>query len=105
MSKKEDLVGFKVHSLEYQTKITKKFANRKPWQAPNPKEIKSYIPGTILKISVKVGKKLKEGDPILVLEAMKMRNQITMPFDGKIKEICVKEGDRIPKNELMIVVE
>ncbi len=105
MSKKEDLVGFKVHSLEYQTRITKKFANRKPWQAPNANEIKSYIPGTIIEINAKVGKKLKEGDPILVLEAMKMRNQITMPFDGKIKEICVKEGDRIPKNELMVVVE
>ncbi len=105
MSKKEELVGFKVHTMEYQTKITKKYANRKSWQAPNPNEIKSYIPGTIVKINVSVGDKVKEGDSLLVLEAMKMQNQIAMPFSGKVKEICVKEGDKIPKNEIMVVIE
>ena len=105
MSDKEELVGFKVHTLEYQTKITKSYANRKAWQAPNPNEIKSYIPGTIIKVNVKVGDKVKEGESLMVLEAMKMRNQIAMPFNGKVKEICIKEGDRIPKNELMIIIE
>jgi len=105
MSNKEELVGFRVHTMEYQTKVTKKYANRKPWQAPDPNEIKSYIPGTIIKINVKVGDQVKEGDSILVLEAMKMQNQIAMPFDGIVKEILVKEGSKIPKNELMVVIE
>ncbi len=105
MSNKEELVGFRVHTMEYQTKVTKKYANRTSWQAPNPNEIKSYIPGTIIKINVKVGDKVQAGDSLLVLEAMKMQNQIEMPFEGTIKEICVKEGDRIPKNELMVVIE
>ncbi len=105
MSNKKDLVGFRLHTMEYQTKMTKKYLNRKAWQTPNPNEIKSHIPGTIIKINVSVGDKVKEGNSLLVLEAMKMQNQIAMPFDGKIKEICIKEGDRIPKNELMIVIE
>ncbi len=105
MSNKDELVGFRVHSLEYQTKVTKKFANRKAWQAPDPCEIRSYIPGTIIKINVKVGDTVKEGESLLVLEAMKMQNQIAMPFNGKVKEICVKEGDKIPKRELMILIE
>ena len=105
MSNKEELVGFKVHTMEYQTKITKKYANRKPWLAPDPCEIRSYIPGTVIKINVKVGDVIKEGDSILVLEAMKMQNQIEMPFNGKIKEILVEEGSKIPKNELMILIE
>lgn len=105
MSDKNKLVGFRVLSLEYKTKITKKFANRKPWQTPNPNEIRSYIPGTILKINVSEGQKVKAGKSLLVLEAMKMQNQIEMPFTGKIKQICVEEGNRIPKNELMIVIE
>lgn len=105
MSNKDELVGFKVHTMEYQTKVNKMFANRKPWQAPNPCEIRSYIPGTVIKINVKVGDVVKEGESILVLEAMKMQNQIEMPFDGKIKEICVSEGSRIPKRELMILIE
>ncbi|TLX75321.1 biotin/lipoyl-binding protein [Labilibacter sediminis] len=105
MSDKDELVGFKVHSLEYQTKITKKFANRKPWKTPNPNEIYSYIPGTILQVNVSEGQEVKEGESLLVLEAMKMQNQIEMPFTGKVKKICVGEGDKIPKNELMIVIE
>jgi len=44
MSKDKDLVGFRVQSLEYQTKLTKKFANRQAWKEPNPLEIRSYIP-------------------------------------------------------------
>ncbi len=105
MSNKEELVGFRLHTMEYQTKVTKKYANRTSWKAPNPNEIKSYIPGTIVKINVKVGDKVKEGESLLVLEAMKMQNQIAMPFDGTVKEILVKEGDKIPKNELMVVIE
>ncbi len=105
MSDKEKLVGFRVHTLEYQTKLTKKFANRKSWKAPNPNEIRSYIPGTIIQINVKEGDKVNEGESLLVLEAMKMQNQILMPFSGKIKEICINEGDKIPKNELMILIE
>ncbi len=105
MSNKDELVGFKVHTMEYQTKLTKKYINRKAWKTPDPCEIHSYIPGTVVKINVKVGDVVKEGKSILVLEAMKMQNQIEMPFDGKIKEIYVVEGNRIPKNELMILIE
>ncbi|WP_066628101.1 biotin/lipoyl-containing protein [Labilibacter marinus] len=105
MSNKDELVGFKVHTMEYQTKVNKMFANRKPWKAADPCEIRSYIPGTVLKINVKVGDTVKAGESLLVLEAMKMQNQIEMPFDGKVKEICVTEGDRIPKRELMIILE
>ena len=105
MSKKEELADFQVHSMVYKTKLTKKFVNREKWEAPDPNEIRSYIPGTIIKINVKKGQKVKEGESLLVLEAMKMQNQIAMPFDGKVVEICVKEGDKIPKRELMIVVE
>lgn len=105
MSDKDKLVGFRVLSLEYKTKITKKFANRKPWLAPNPNEIRSYIPGTVLKINVSEGQKVKEGKSLMVLEAMKMQNQIEMPFTGRIKKICVEQGSKIPKNELMIVIE
>jgi biotin carboxyl carrier protein len=105
MSKTDELVGFRVHSMEYQTKLTKKYVNRKPWQVPNPNEIRSIIPGTIIKINVSEGQEVKEGESLLVLEAMKMQNQIVMPFDGIVKEICIKEGDKLPKNELMIVIE
>lgn len=106
MSKqKVELVDFAILSRKYKTQLTKKFINREQYEAPDPNEIKSYIPGTIVDIAAKVGAELKEGDLVLILEAMKMRNEIKMPFDGKIKEILVTKDEKIPKGHLMVVVE
>ena len=106
MAKKfKDLVDFQVHSLKYKTRLTKKFESRKGYEIPNPNLVLSYIPGTIVEILVKEGSTVKEGTPLLILEAMKMRNKIIMPFDGKIASIHVKKGVMIPKNELMITIE
>lgn len=101
----DGLVDFAILSMKYKTRLTKKFINRKKYEDPNPKQLFSYIPGTILEIFVSEGEELAAGSPILVFEAMKMVNHISMPFDGRIKSIRVKVGDRIPKNELMIELE
>lgn len=89
----------------YTTELTKKFENRKPWVRPNPKHIKSFIPGTIVDISVKEGQKVKEGETIMILEAMKMKSQIKMPFDGIISKINVVEGSKVPNRLLMVEIE
>ena len=94
-----------VHSAKYQTTFTKKYENRKVWAEPNFNHINSYIPGTIIDIPVKVGDVLKEGTSILILEAMKMHNNIRMPFKGKILKINIEIGQKIPKNFLMIEIE
>ncbi|MCT4590822.1 MAG: biotin/lipoyl-binding protein [Carboxylicivirga sp.] len=104
-NKTEGLVDFAILSMKYKTKLTKKFENRVTYQAPNPDHILSYIPGTICEVFVKEGQEVKEGESLLILEAMKMRNQITMPRDGKVKSIKVTQGDRIPKNQLMVEIE
>lgn len=88
----------------YKTELTKKFKNRTNWKAPNPKEIYTVIPGTVLDIFVKTGDEIKKGEIILILEAMKMQNQILMPFDGKIKKVHVKPDDILRKNILMIEI-
>ncbi len=108
MKKKDtekELVDFRVHSLIYQTKLTKKFENRQAYKAPNPDHVLSHIPGTIVNIFVEEGQEVKQGESLLILEAMKMQNQVTMPKDGVIKSIKVKVGDRIPKNHIMVVVK
>ena len=103
--KKGELVDFVVLARKYKTTLTKKFVARKPYKTPNPNEIKSYIPGTIIKVKVKEGAKVKAGKTILILEAMKMMNKVAMPFDGKIKKIFVTQGEKIPKGHLMIEIE
>lgn len=94
-----------VHSAKYQTTYNKKYENRKVWAEPNFNHINSYIPGTVIDILVKEGQKVASGQSILILEAMKMLNDIKMPFKGKIVKVFVEIGQKIPKNFLMIEVE
>ncbi|MCE5331135.1 MAG: acetyl-CoA carboxylase biotin carboxyl carrier protein subunit [Bacteroidales bacterium] len=100
-----EYVDFAITARKYKTLLTKKYLNRKVWVDPNPYEIQSFIPGTIIHISVKEGDLVEEGAPLLILEAMKMQNRIEMPFTARIKKINVSVGDRIPKETLMIELE
>lgn len=94
-----------IEGTEYHTKYNRKFENRKTWKAPDPKQVLSFIPGTILDIFIKEGQEVIEGEPLLILEAMKMRNVVNMPVTGKIKSINVSEGDKIPKGHLILSIE
>lgn len=65
-------------------------------------DIKAPMPGIIIGIEVKEGDVVKEGDTLLILEAMKMENAITCPKDAIIKSIQVKTGDTVEKSKLLI---
>ena len=53
---------------------------------------------------VKEGDQVKEGEVLLILEAMKMMNKVLMPYDGKVTKIMVAEGQRVPKNHLIVEI-
>ena len=86
----------------YRTRYNTKFEKRKTWKNPNPKRVTASIPGTIVKVYTRVGQEVKKGDPILLLEAMKMKNKILFSIDGTVKSIKVKEGEKVPKDHLML---
>jgi len=67
--------------------------------------IKAPMPGLILEISVEVGQMVKENDPLLILEAMKMENSFLSPRDGIIKSIAVQKGNAVDKGQLLIEFE
>ncbi|MGV8091716.1 MAG: biotin/lipoyl-containing protein [Mangrovibacterium sp.] len=94
-----------VHSAVYRTEYTNKYRNRVKWERPNENHILSFMPGTIIDVFVKPGNSLKKGDPLLILEAMKMHNSVLMPFNGKIVSVYVKPGDKIPNRSVMIEVK
>ncbi len=100
-----DLVDFAVTSRSYSTQLTTKFKARKFWEDPDPYEIQSYIPGTIISVDVKEKEVVEEGKQLLILEAMKMQNRIDMPFTARVKKINVKPGEKIPKDFVMIELE
>jgi biotin carboxyl carrier protein len=89
----------------YETRLTKKYKSRKPYAVPDPKKIYAIIPGVIRDINVKAGQNVKEGDKILILEAMKMKNILLSHTAGKVKEICIEPGDMVFKNQVLVEFE
>lgn len=65
-------------------------------------EIKAPMPGLVIDVCISEGDVIKKGDPIIVLEAMKMENIIKSPTDGVIKKINVKKGVAVEKNQVLI---
>lgn len=96
---------FVLDDTTYETNLTKKFLLRKKYSPPEPKKITAFIPGTIKKIYVSEGQIIKRKEKLLVLEAMKMQNDVSSLIDGKIKRIFIKAGQRVAKNELLIEIE
>ena len=95
----------KVDNVEYKTLLTKKYKDRVKYQPDNPKKITAFIPGTIVGIFVKKGKKVEYNDKLVALEAMKMVNEVHAPMGGTIKKVYVKKGDIVSKNQLLIEME
>lgn len=99
------LQSINVDMTEYRTTLTRKFKERIPYEKPNPAKLRAFIPGTIRRIYVTEGQKVEEGERLLVLEAMKMRNYIRAPFEGTIKKINVNISDTVGKQEVMVEFE
>ncbi len=64
-------------------------------QATAPGHAKSPMPGTLTKLKVKVGDKVKQGDTLAIVEAMKMENEVLSPIDGVVKEIYATQGMQV----------
>ena len=67
--------------------------------------IKAPLPGVITEICVNVGDEVNAGDTVLVLEAMKMANNIEAEKAGKITAICVKPGQTVMEDDALVVIE
>lgn len=122
LSHEDNIIQLEVNGTSYSVKMKEEIAIkktpilvRKP-STSNPEPIKvssntakakiiAPIPGIILSIGVQVGDIVKVGDPLLVLEAMKMENSITSEKSGKISAINVKVGQQVLQSEVMIELE
>ena len=69
------------------------------------KEVKSALPGNVLRIEVSVGDTINENDVLLVIEAMKMETEIKSPFSGVVKSILVEQGEQIQTGQVLVEVE
>jgi biotin carboxyl carrier protein len=109
LSKKSPGKGSGLETLEigsavYITRLTSKFKNREKWQRPDEKKVVAIIPGTIQRIMAKEGDKVSAGTPLLILEAMKMRNEVLAPLSGVVHKIHIEEGEMVPKFKLLVEI-
>lgn len=105
MNKEVKLGYLQIDSSFYQTRIDPGFETRKPYKPLDPKIILSFIPGTVTAIYVSVGQKVKKGELLMILDAMKMQNKLKCSMDGKVKSIAVEKGAKVSKGTVLIVLE
>ena len=103
--KYQDLQPLGTLNGDFLTRPTKKFLQREKWERPNPHEVRSFIPGMVVRIDAQEGQSLAAGAPLLIFEAMKMENTLTMPCDGLVRKVHVKVGDVVPKNAILIEID
>lgn len=67
-------------------------------------KVTTPLPGTILDVFVNVGDTVKEGQPVVLLEAMKMENNIEADVAGTVKEVKVRKGDSVLEGDVLVVI-
>jgi len=76
-----------------------------PSAAGSLKKINAPLPGSIFKLNVSEGDTVKKGDVLLIMEAMKMENNILAEHDGVVKNLKIKEGDTVLQNDVLLEIE
>ena len=107
---KSDHKHFNVNTLynSYDVEIidaeTKYKRNRNKEEIDDIRKISSPMPGKVVKILVKKGDKVKAGDTVVIVSAMKMESEYKSPKDGKISKIHVSEGSTVDANQVLIEI-
>jgi biotin carboxyl carrier protein len=102
MEENTELHKFSYDGVEVETRFTRKYEMRVPYTPPDPRKVNAFIPGTIVKVFVKEKEKVKKGDQLLSLAAMKMNNILLAPVDGVVKKVYVKAGEVVIKKQLLV---
>jgi len=95
------------HSFTVETPISlkrRRFLERQG-ETSSVVSIEAPMPGKIIDLLVEEGSEVKEGDPIIILEAMKMQNEISSHVTGIVKSISVKKNDSVMKDDVLIDIQ
>lgn len=102
---KKEKVTLHVDGTDYKTLLPDNYEKKEPYRRPDENVPVAFIPGTITKVYVKAGQKVRKGDKLVILEAMKMKNRVLAPLDGHVAEVLVKEGERVTKGQALVFIE
>ena len=91
-------------SLEGETHIVRERSQDSTSSDMGEGGLTAPMPGTVREVLVKIGQRVREGQPMMILEAMKMEHQISAPEPGEVSSIHFKEGDRVDTGEILISI-
>ncbi len=119
----DNTIKLEVNGTKYKVELKKKMIERKtpvlvrqkvqntnemkesPDRQSSVNEVKAPLPGTIISIAVKENEKIKIGDKLLVMEAMKMENNILAEKTGIVKNIKITVGDSVLQNDILLEIQ
>ncbi|MEX1195801.1 MAG: biotin/lipoyl-containing protein [Dehalococcoidia bacterium] len=107
----EGPVSLLVDAKQYEVEVTGRAAKAKPRAAVRKSAaaatgaVTSQMTGRVTRVDVKPGDVVAEGDVLLVIEAMKMENEITAPVSGTVKDVTVNAGARVSEGDTLLVIE
>lgn len=84
----------------YTTEVPRK--SKVEFLKKNPSEIRTPIPGIIVDIRKKIGDRVKPDETVIVLDAMKMENELISTHSGIVEKIFVRTGDKVGKNDMLM---
>jgi biotin carboxyl carrier protein len=92
-----------IGGTEYETLIPER--RKRITRSEDPKMLRAFIPGVITEVLVSAGQSVKQGAPLLAIEAMKMETASRAAQTGVINHVHVKPGDVLPKDHLLVEIE
>jgi biotin carboxyl carrier protein len=95
-------VSMHIDGSDYETRTTRRFRERGAWRPVDRSLVTAEIPGLILKVLVTPGQRLRRGDGVVVLEAMKMANEVQSPWEGTVASVEVEVGQNVPKGTVLV---
>ena len=101
----EVLVGGRLFHLESLDERTKLLASSALAVTSGPQTVEAEMPGKVVRVNLAPGDAVGEGQGVVVVEAMKMENEIPSPIDGVVKEVAVSEGQTVEAGARLFVVE
>ena len=111
INKEEKTVKLRVNEKTFEIKITDeldkllKTMGIQNHISQKNKDLKAPMPGLVTDILINIGDAVQKGDNLLVLEAMKMENNLKVEQDAIIKDIVIKKGNSVEKNQVLIIFE
>jgi biotin carboxyl carrier protein len=99
------LVRKEVNTKQGDERVKENLSPVSEGKKPSAKTIKSPLPGNILKVNVNVGDSFEDGDVLMVMESMKMENNILAERSGTITKVCVQVGKTVLQDDVLFEIE